>query len=296
MKPIIFSLFNNDFFADAIKKYCDYEIGEMVLHQFPDEETYIKINSDIRNRKVVFVGSLDYPNEKLLPLLFAAKTARDLEAKEIGLVAPYLAYMRQDKQFNPGEGVTSKYFASLLSQYFDWLITVDPHLHRLHSLNEIYSIPTFVLHAIDPIADWIKNHVEKPILIGPDKESEQWVANIAQKANAPFTVLEKIRISDRMVEVSLPQIEQYKNHIPVLIDDIISTARTMIETLKHLKNLQMKPPICIGVHAVFAGNSYEDLLAAGASKVVTCNTIKHVSNMIDLSDVITNALKKFRSQ
>lgn len=198
--------------------------------------------------------------------------------------------MRQDKQFNPGEGVTSKYFAALLSHYFDWLITVDPHLHRLHSLSEIYSMPTVVLHAIDPIADWIKKHVEKPILIGPDQESKQWVANVAQKTNAPFIVLEKIRKGDRAVEVSLPQIEQYKNHTPVLIDDIISTARTMIETIKHLKNLHMPSPICIGVHAIFAGNAYEDLLKAGASKIVTCNTIKHPSNGIDLSELVAKSI------
>lgn len=86
MKPIVFSLFNNEIFSDAFKKNCDYEIGEIIFRQFPDEEMYIKINSEIKNRKVIFIGSLDHPDKKLLPLLFAAKTARALEATKIGLM------------------------------------------------------------------------------------------------------------------------------------------------------------------------------------------------------------------
>ena len=79
--------------------------------------------------------------------------------------------------------------------------------------------------------------------------------------------------------------DEYKNHTPVLVDDIISTARTMIETVGHLKKAGMKAPVCIGVHAVFAGNAYQDLKKAGA-KVVTCNTIPHESNGIDLSSIL----------
>ncbi len=290
MKTILFSLFDNEIISNAIKKECDFETGEIIFRKFPDKETYVKINSDVKGRKIVFVASLINPDVKILPLLFAAKTALDLGAKEIGLIAPYLVYMRQDKQFNPGEGITSKYFSSLLSQYFNWLITIDPHLHRFHSLNEIYSIPSFVLHAIDPIANWIKQHVNTPILIGPDQESEQWVAKIAKKAEAPYMILTKTRKGDRNVEVSLPQFDQYKNRTPILIDDIISTGRTMIETIKHLKSLQIEIPLCIGVHAVFSENAYDDLLNAGAGKVVTCNTIQHVSNAIDVSTLIIDIL------
>jgi ribose-phosphate pyrophosphokinase len=82
-----------------------------------------------------------------LPLLFAADTARDLGARRIGLVAPYLAYMRQDIRFHAGEAVTSRTFAAILSRHLDWLVTVDPHLHRYHELSEIYRIPTQVVHA-----------------------------------------------------------------------------------------------------------------------------------------------------
>ena len=108
---------------------------------------------------------------------------------QVGLVAPYLAYMRQDRRFKPGEAVTSREVAQLLSGAFDWLVTVDPHLHRYTSLAEIYRIPTHVTHAAPLISQWIKANVPRALVIGPDSESEQWVSAVASEAGAPFTVL-----------------------------------------------------------------------------------------------------------
>ena len=110
------------------------------------------------------------------------------------------------------------------------------------------------------------------------------------KVKAPFLILEKIRKGDECIEVSIPNIEKYQNCIPVLIDDIISTGMTMMGTVEHLKSLNMLPPICIGVHAVFAGDAYQKLLFSGVEKIITCNTIQHCSNDIDISTNIINFL------
>lgn len=288
----VFSLFSSDFIAKKIQQNLDAELGEIIFHQFPDEEIMVSINSTVKEREVIFVASLDRPNAKLFPLIAAAETARALGAKKITLVAPYLPYMRQDKSFHPGEGITSQYFAKLISCYFDELITIDPHLHRWHSLNDIYTIPAKTLHATDHIAHWIKQNVTNPVLIGPDMESKQWVAEIAKKINVAFLVLEKIRKEDRDVHVSFPTMQSYQQHTPVLVDDIISTAATMIQTVKHLKSLHTKPPVCIGVHAIFADNAYEELVNAGAETIITCNTILHHSNKIDISDLITAIISR----
>lgn len=292
MKPIIFTVFGNKKFSEKIAKVCDLEIGDITLHQFPDEETFVKINSEVKGRKIILFASLDHPNQKLLPLLFITRTVKELEAKKVGLLAPYLPYMRQDKIFNQGEGITSKYFAGLLSEYFDYLVTIDPHLHRRKSLEEIYKIPTTVLHATTPIAKWIKSHIKNPLIVGPDKESEQWVADIAQEAKANYIILKKLRKGDRSVEITIPLMRQYQDCIPVLVDDIISTAKTMIETISHLKEMQTKSPVCIGIHGIFSGNAYQDLLNVGAAKVITCNSIEHESNGIDLSQEVIDWISK----
>ncbi|HIA7952719.1 ribose-phosphate pyrophosphokinase [Legionella pneumophila] len=292
MKPLLFSLFDSSDIARRLQETLHVDAGEVSLHCFPDKERYVKINSEIKNRSLLVVDSLNQPDEKILPLLFFAKTAKELGAKKIGLIAPYLSYLRQDKRFHQGEAITSRYFAELLSNSFDWLMTIDPHLHRYHSLDDIYSIPTFTLHATTPIATWIKNHVPKPMIIGPDVESEQWVAEIAEKGSFPYVILEKARHGDKEVTISVPTISELKSSTPVLVDDIISTARTMIETVKHLQQAGVKSVVCIGVHALFAEEAYSLLSEMEGVQVVTCNTILHVTNTIDVSDLVEGALVK----
>ncbi|MFC7781249.1 ribose-phosphate pyrophosphokinase [Legionella taurinensis] len=292
MKPLLFSLFDSSEISRRLQETLHVDVGEVSLHRFPDKESYVKINSEIKNRNLLVVDNLNHPDEKILPLLFFAKTARELGAKKIGLIAPYLSYLRQDKRFHQGEAITSRYFAELLSNSFDWLMTVDPHLHRYHSLDEIYSIPTFALHTIRPIATWIKTHVPKPMIIGPDVESEQWVAEIAEKGSFPYVILEKIRHGDKEVTISVPTISELKSSTPVLVDDIISTARTMIETVMHLKSAGAKSVLCIGVHALFAEEAYSLLSGMEGVQVITCNTIHHVTNAIDVSDLFVDVLVK----
>ncbi|MEG3657752.1 ribose-phosphate pyrophosphokinase [Arenibacter palladensis] len=286
MKTILFSLPGNQELTELLAKKMDAEIGECSLRKFPDGESYTRILSDVKGKCVVMVCTLHNPDEKLLPLYFLSHTAKSLGAMCTCLVAPYLAYMRQDKVFHEGEGVTSTFFGKLISGFADSITTIDPHLHRISSLGEVYDIPNRVIHASNEIAKYINQNIHNPVLIGPDAESEQWVSDVAKKAGAPFIVLEKVRHGDRDVEVSVPYIDKYKESTPVLVDDIISTARTMIETTEHLKNAGMKPPICMGIHAVFSGNAYQDLWDADVKDIITCNTIPHQSNGIDLSDII----------
>lgn len=286
MKKIFFALPGNEKITLQLIQKEKAENGHVEIRQFPDEETYIRIFSDVKDKNVFLVCTLHKPDTKLLPLYFLSKTAKEMGATSVCLIAPYLAYMRQDTVFNPGEGVTSTYFAHLLSGFVDSLITIDPHLHRRSSLSEIYTIPTKMEHAANLISLWIKDNIENPLIIGPDSESEQWVCEVAKNAKAPYTILTKIRYGDRNVAVSIPRVEQYMDHTPVLVDDIISTGRTLIETIGHLKTAGMKPPICIGVHAVFARNAYQEIIKSGAKEVITCNTISHESNKIDISDLL----------
>ncbi len=287
MKPILFAFPGFESLADLIASRQGYDRGDVLIRHFPDGESLVQLNSSVQGLRTIVVCGLDQPDTKIMALMFFASLAREYGATSVDLIAPYLGYMRQDKRFHPGEAVTSEIFARFLSQLVDSLVTVDPHLHRHKAMGEIYSIPTRVIHASRAIAQWIKSHVSSPVLIGPDEESEQWVKDVAQKADAPFLVLRKIRHGDRDVEVSVPEVGRFLHHTPILVDDIISTARTMIETTQHLENSGMKKAICIGVHGVFAGDALSKLQAAHVDRIVTCNTIQHQTNEIDLSSEFT---------
>lgn len=108
-------------------------------------------------------------------------------------------------------------------------------------------------------------------------------------------MLRKRRSGDREVEVSVPAAARWRDHTPVLVDDIISTAHTMIATVGHLRAAGLRAPVCVGVHAVFAAGAYEALLASGADRVVTCNTVPHPTNAITLTAALADALRSLRA-
>jgi ribose-phosphate pyrophosphokinase len=272
----------------AAQLHCDW--SELALHRFPDGESLVRIDAPVRGRCVVLAGSLHHPDEKTLPLLFAADAARELGAAQVGLVAPYLAYMRQDRRFDPGEAVTSRSYARLLSGSLDFLVTVDPHLHRWHSLTDLYPIRTQAVASAPLVGHWLRRHVAKPLVIGPDSESEQWVAEVAGLAGAPWTVMSKHRRGDRDVEVAMADRGPWPDRTPVLLDDIVSTGETLLAAVAALREAGLPPAQCIAVHALFDPDALWRLLEAGVTRVVTCDTVPHATNAIELTPLLAKAV------
>jgi ribose-phosphate pyrophosphokinase len=266
-------------------------VQPVAVHTFPDGESLVTLPPDLIGRSVALVCTLDHPDTRLMPLLLASDGARELGARRVGLVAPYLAYMRQDKRFSPGQVVSAHTFAAVLSRHIDYLVTVDPHLHRIHSLGRLYDMPSATVASAPALAAWIGREVPRPLLIGPDSESEQWTAAVAGLLGAPWLVLEKTRRGDADVSVSTIDAAQWAGHTPVLLDDILSTGRTMIAAIGRLREAGMAAPVCVAVHAILAGDAYSAILAAGAARVVSTNTIAHASNGIDLMPLVADALR-----
>ena len=128
------------------------------------------------------------------------------------------------------------------------------------------------------------------MLVGPDAESVQWVSAVAEACGAPFVILEKTRRGDRDVSITSPD-GAWNGHTPVLIDDIVSTGRTMIEATRQLRAAGSAPPMCVAIHAVFADALHDTLIEAGASGIVTCDTIPHATNQIAIADSLADAVR-----
>lgn len=283
MKPLLFAMPGNEAFTGLLEQAGGFEIGALQVRRFPDQECYVRVASDIAGRDAAIVCTLAHPDAQFLGLWYAAKTMRELGAQRIALVAPYLAYMRQDKRFKPGEAVTSNLFAELIGQIFDCLITADPHLHRFRSLSSLYSIPARTVSTAPMLAEWIGRNVDRPVIVGPDEESEQWAASVARSADAPYVVLHKTRLGDRDVRVAFSRVDVLQGRTPVLIDDIISSGKTMSEVARHLRVAGFAKPVCVAVHGVFDEATDSELRASGVASVVTTNTIPHAGGSIDVS-------------
>lgn len=292
MKPILLPLNGQNGLFEGLVEKSRLEVGELEMREFPDGESYVRLATSVEHRDVVLLCSLDRPDTKTIPLLLAADAARAQGARRVGLVAPYLAYMRQDRMFKPGEAVSSATFARLLSQQFDWLVTVDPHLHRYPRLDSIYSIPAIAASAATPISQWIQSNVDRPFLIGPDAESRQWVEQIAGLAEAPFTVFAKKRSGDFEVSIDKAEAPIPPRSTPVIVDDIASSARTLIKAVHVLKAQGHAAPVCVVVHPLFAGDAYQQLLEAGPARIVSTNTVQHRSNGIDVSGPVASAIEE----
>ena len=273
---------------------CDHigaQMGKFSMHYFPDGEINIQLHAPCKNKTVVVLADLSHPNEKILPLLFLLRMIKEQEPRKVILIAPYLPYMRQDTVFKEGESVLAKHFAEIISENLDALITVDPHLHRFFSLDQVYPIRTYLAHTTYPIAHWISERIKQPVIVGPDSESRQWVEAIAAEINVPFLVAKKTRLGDTDVEITIDGLEAHRDKTVVLVDDIISTGQTILEITHHLEDAGIKNIVCIASHAIFNDNAYGRLSQSHISQIVSCNTIPHVSNAIDVSTSIAESFK-----
>lgn len=263
--------------------------AEVNIHTFPDGESRLRLPEKLPSR-VAFCRSLDQPNDKLLELILAAAGAREQGVEHCTLVAPYLCYMRQDKAFLQGDVVSQRIIGKLIADYFTEVLTVDAHLHRISHLSE--AIPSRIamnLNATQPMARFLTAQLENPLLVGPDQESEQWVAAIAAYDNLDYVVARKQRFGDREVVVKLPP-ASYQGRDIVLLDDVASSGKTLEVTAREL---EVHAPGSISVlvtHALFVGNAQQRLTAAGVGNIWSCDSISHQSNAVRLDEMLGSAL------
>lgn len=278
---LFFGMPGNDELAEELAGLTASETGGIETRRFPDGETYVRIHGEPKDRDTYLVCTLADPDYQIPPLLFAARTIRALGARSLTLIAPYLAYLRQDAEFHKGEAVSSRIFADLIGREFDGLVTVDPHLHRYRSLDEIYTIPARVVRTNELIGTWVRENVASPIVIGPDAESAQWVEAIAANAACPWSTFTKERHGDRSVRLVSPDEGDFRGRTPVLFDDIISSGATMIGAAKVLENQGWPAPYCISVHALF--------------DATTAARLKALTRAVLTTDTVANPFSHFRT-
>ncbi len=260
-------------------------------HRFPDGELRLVLPKPLPPT-VILLRGLQQPNEKLVELLIAAPAARELGAGRLLLVSPYLAYMRQDMEFTPGEAVSQRHIARLLAQHFDQLLTIDPHLHRISSLDEVMPAGVGIaLSAAPLLGAWIAREVPGALLIGPDEESAQWVREAAAAGALDHAVGHKVRHGDHQVELALPEVDVLGRAI-VLLDDMASTGRTLIGAARGLLARGAASIDVAVTHALFNGEALPELKAAGVRHVWSSNAVPHESNALSVVPLLAERLRQ----
>ncbi|MBN1644948.1 ribose-phosphate diphosphokinase [Candidatus Woesearchaeota archaeon] len=290
MKTIVLGGTNSKELARKLARKSKAKYGHLIVDHFPDGERYIRLPFDVKDKKIILVESM-FPNPDLIMIetIFAARTCKELGAKQVILVAPYLAYLRQDKRFHPRECWSNRIMAALLT-CADKIIVIDPHLQRISKLSEIFRISSKRISANKVLGEYIKKNIKNPLILGPDLESFQWAQKIADMIRVQSTVLRKKRYTSRHVKIKLKNGHEIKNRNIVIIDDIISSGHTMIEVIKQARKKGAKTITCMAVHGIFAENAYNKMKKAGATRIITTNTIQNKTSKIDVSGVIAESL------
>ena len=264
-------------------------VMELDIHHFPDGESLVRLPSGLSGSVALYM-SLDHPDSKLVPLGFAASAARDLGAEQVVLVASYLCYMRQDRAFHKGEAVSQRILGTWLDEWFDIVLTVDAHLHRINSIKEVISCGVNI-SAAPFMAEFLKRRGGNPLLIGPDQESLQWVERIGRTAGFEYDAARKERKGDRDVKVILPDLDVAGRHI-IIIDDVISSGYTVAGAASQIKKQGGVRIECMVTHALFAQGAQRLLADSGVDAVISSDTILHPSNAIFMARGLADAIRE----
>ena len=266
---IIAGLSNSKKLAEGIARRLNVDYDDLILKDSRDGELHVKFHCDIKGKKVALVQSLyPYPNHSFFETMYAASAARDLGAKEIILVAPYLAFFREDSRNGKGECVQQNIATDLFNRNFDAVLSVEPHLHQ-HNLLGKFSIPFYRLECNELLRKYTKDNFSEYRVIGFGERAWKLAKHIDKKA-ALYEKGDEAEYSDKVL----------------VVDDIIASGNSMLANLENLKADKIN---LLAVHGLFNGDSFSKLKQKAAG-IVSCNTVQHESNKIDVSSLIAGKL------
>jgi len=281
--------------AEKVARELGVSISELDVRRFPDGEKYLRVLDNVSGEDVAVIQSTYHsPDEYLFEYFLLAEALRDLGAKKIIAVIPYFAYARQDERFNPGEAVSFETVAKLIENVgTNEIYTIDAHLHRVQDISKMFKIPAHNLSAIPLLANYVQKNfkLNKLLVIGPDEEAEQWAKAAAETLSIDYDVLEKRRLGPEKVEIK-PRRLDVKGRDVLIVDDIISTGGTIVETVKVVKREGARKVIAACTHPVLVEDALEKIYEAGADAVIGTDTIPSPVSHVSVAPIIAEALTK----
>lgn len=282
--------------AEKVAKELNLTAGGLEIRRFPDGEKYLRVLVEVKNQDVAVIESIHHtPDELLFEYLLLVDTLKDLGAKRVIGFIPYFAYARQDERFKPGEALSFRTVTKLMESVgTDKIFTIDMHQHRVLKSSEVFRIPSRNLSAMPLLADFVKKSgaLQKPLVIGPDAEAEQWAKLAAERLGTDYDVFEKKRLGDERVEVR-PRKASAKGRDVLIVDDIISTGGTIVEASKILLSQGAKRVEVACTHPILAPGALEKIKAAGVQNIIGTDTVPSPISFVSVAPLIAEQVRRF---
>jgi ribose-phosphate pyrophosphokinase len=269
----IFSGSANLELARAVAKQLDQELSKGTASQFPDGETRVRIEESVRGADCYVIQSTCAPvNHNLMELLVFTDALRRASAWRINAVIPYFGYARQDKKVQAREPITAKLVANLLEVAgVDRVITVDLHAGQIQGF---FDVPLDHLTALGILGGHLETtDLTNSVVVSPDVGRATEARRLANYLGLPLAMLYKRRNSPTETEVA-HVIGEVEGMRPIMVDDMISTAGTMLRGIDALLKLGAKPEVTlVATHPVFTPPALERLTHEAISSIVVTDTI-----------------------
>ncbi|OEC86977.1 MULTISPECIES: ribose-phosphate diphosphokinase [Methanobacterium] len=274
--------------AAKIAKELECSLIPIETKRFPDGERYVRIKGKV-DEEVTVVQSTGYPqDENLIELFLILKNLKSMGVKKIKVVIPYFGYGRQERRFKSGEAVSAVIIANLLEAAgADEIFCINLHEDNIR---EFFQIPVHNLSAMKPIADHIKETINDPVIVAPDKGALGFAREIAEILGCEYDYLEKTRLSPEVVETK-PKNLDVKGKEAVIIDDIISTGGTIVNASKILKEHGATKVIVSCVHPVLVEDALLKIFAADVDDVIATDTLRSDVSLISVAQIVADAIK-----
>ncbi len=262
--------------------------------RFPDGESYLRLTEEVKGEDVVIVQTTSPPQDSnLVQLLLLADAAKDLGAKSIAAVVPYIAYGRQEQRFRPGEAVSANTVFKLLREAgVGSLVTVDFHSPELL---ESSGIRFANVSAIPSLANYLKAKykLSGAFSLAPDEGAKAFTVETSKILGGDRGWLEKTR--DRVTGQVTFELKalNVKGKDAVAFDDIISSGSTMIHSVESLKAMGAKRIFVACTHPLLIGDAEERIMAAGAQEIVGTDAVESSVGEVSVAPVVAEALRKW---
>lgn len=272
--PRIFTGSSNYQLAKAISQKAQIPLGKIDIGRFADGEIDVWIKEQVNNSNVFIIQSNSPPvNDHIIELALIADALKRSGAHKITAVIPYFGYSRKEKQARVGEPISAKVVADLITASgITKVVCLDLHADAIVGF---FNVPVIYLSALEVLAKRLK--IEKlvsPVVVSPDVGGVKRARNFATILQTPLAVIEKHRqthLRDQLEVLSVSG--EVKGETAIILDDIISTGGTIIESANVLKRASARKIIVCATHAVFANDALANLEKSSIDKIFVTDSI-----------------------